>query len=175
MKTIPRLALVLALAGGAAQAADGAPPGCLIVFGQGRNAAADDAAANRLWDDVNLAFNAEVALRLQNAGETVTALLLRVTAGDVAGNAERLLGRAAAARCRGIVETTVFADFAAQTMVARLRHHPLLAEPDGTLRIGAPRYAVERHFQLTRGTLARMRPAELAQEMAAELLERGLR
>ena len=159
---------------GLARAADGPEPGCLVVFGQGRNAAADDADANKLWDDVNIAFNAEVATRLQAAGERVVALVLRVSATDVKGNIDKLLARAASEHCRGIVETTMFADYAGRTLVARIRHHPLLAEAGG-LRIGPPRYVVERNFELTRNTLDRVRPGALAQDMASELVERGLK
>jgi hypothetical protein len=172
MKWLLVLCCLLAAPVRAAEAAVEA--GCLVVFGQGRNAAADDAEANTLWDDVNIAFNAEVAARLQAAGERVVALVLRVGATDVKGNVDKLLARAAAERCRGIVETTMFADYAARTLVARIRHHLLVAEESG-LRVAPPRYVVERNFELTRTTLDRVRPVALAQEMANELVERGLR
>jgi hypothetical protein len=168
------LLVLCCLLPGLACAAEAPEAECLVVFGHGRNAAADDADANRLWDDVNIAFNAEVSARLQAAGERVVALVLRVGAADVKGNIDKLLARAAAERCRAIVETTVFADYAGRTLVARIRHHLLVAEGGG-LRVAPPRYVVERNFELTRNTLDRVRPVALAQEMADELVERGLK
>jgi len=156
-----------------------AAPPCTIVLGQGRNVAAGDADANGLWDSVNLAFNTEVATRLKGAGVNVVALVLRVTATDLQSNVHKLLARAAADHCTGIVETTIFADYAAGTLVARIRDYPLVDDAAGggepSLRIGAPRYVVERNFELTRSTLDRVRPAALGAEMANELIERAPR
>jgi len=181
---LPALMLLLALHARAADdaaAAPPAPPACTIVLGQGRNVAEADGEANKLWDNVNLAFNSEVAAQLKQAGVNVVALVLRVTATDLQGNVQKLLARAAADHCVGIVETTVFADYAAATLVARIRDYPLVADTAGgggngpLLRIGAPRYVVERNFQLTRSTLDRVRPAALGAEMAKELIEQAPR
>lgn len=147
---------------------------CSVVFGQGRNAAEGDDQANQVWDQVNLAFNAEVAARLSAAGIPALPLVLRVTATDLQGNLDKVMARALAEHCDAIVETTVYADYATRTLVARLRDHPLIEEAGG-LRVGPPRYAVERNFELNRTTLDRVRPAALAAEMSAELLQRGRR
>ena len=67
---------------------------CSVVFGQGRNAAEGDDQANQVWDQVNLAFNAEVAARLSAAGIPALPLVLRVTATDLQGNLDKEIGRA---------------------------------------------------------------------------------
>jgi hypothetical protein len=165
--------LLAAAAAAAAQPAPPAAPACAIVFGQGRNASADDDAANTLWDNVNLTFNTQVSTRLIGGRWPVIPLVLRVTATDLQGNVEKLLARAAAEDCDRIVETTIFADYEAKTLVVRLRLHPIeRSGPDrAVLRIGAPAFVSERLFPLTRTTLDRVRPAHLADEMAAELLD----
>lgn len=150
---------------------------CTLVFGQGRNASEGDESANTTWDQVNLAFNTQVAARLGEAGRKAIPIVLRVTATDLPGNVERLLARAALEGCTRIVETTVFADYEARTLVARLRDHPIERLPGHTaerpaLRIAPPAWVVERQFDLTRSTLDRVRPAALADDMAAELLKR---
>lgn len=180
---LPALAGLLVLVAGAARADDPpdppalpAPPQarCSIVFGQGRNAAEGDDDANAVWDQVNFAFNGEVATRLKSAGVPVLTLVLRVTAADRPGNLDKLLQRAQAAQCDAIVETTVYADYAARTLVARLRDLPVVDDAAG-LRLGPPRYAVERNFELNRSTLDRVRPAALAADMTSELLAHGRR
>lgn len=170
MKQLAAVALGLCLAAAQATA-------CTLVFGQGRNASAGDEAADATWDNVNLAFNTQVAVRLTAARQAVIPIVLRVTATDLAGNVDKLLARAVLERCTRIVETTVFADYEARVLVARLREHPIVREPGHTdarpaLRIGPPSYVVERQFDLTRGTLDRVRPGALADEMTAELLRR---
>jgi hypothetical protein len=164
---------------GEAQAA--APAGCVIVFGQGRNVSEDDAAADNLWDGLNMAFNAQVAFTLQSAGERVLPVVLRVKATDLAANVQQLLGRAAGDGCRRIVETTVFADYASRTLVARIRDYPVETEAGSDagatprLHIGPPGYVNERQFELTQSTLDRVRPGVLAAEMAREMLDKARR
>lgn len=143
---------------------------CTIVYGQGRNAS-DDARANELWDDANLLFNNRVATRLSAAGHSVIPLVLRVDATDVQGNLARLLARAREDGCTRIVETTLYADYEGQTFVARIRMHPIVKDGE-MLRLGTPAFVSERNFQLTRTTLDRVKPALLADEMAAELAKR---
>jgi hypothetical protein len=178
MKILAPLMSALALGAAAAAVAAEAPAaGCTIVFGQGRNASVEDEPANALWDNVNLAFNAQVATRLLGGGAVVIPLVLRVTATDLQGNIEKLLARAAVEGCDRIVETTIFADYESKTLVVRLRQHPIQREAASTperpvLRIGAPSFVSERLFDLNRTTLDRVRPALLADEMAAELLAR---
>lgn len=180
------LGLVLLGGLGACGPALAEPAGCTIVFGQGRNTSADDAAANALWDQVNLAFNEAVARRLALAAQapataarwgSLRPLVLKVSATDVAANAGRLLDHAVAAGCSRIVETTVFADYAHETLVARLRLHPIVrdaAPPGGggapRWRIAAPAFVSERQFPLSRQALDRVRPAVLAEDMTGELL-----
>lgn len=174
---LPALAGLLMLLTATARA-DNPPPQpparCSIVFGQGRNAAEGDDDANAAWDQVNFAFNGEVAARLKSAGVPVLTLVLRVTAADRQGNLDKLLLRAQAAQCDAIVETSVYADYAARTLVARLRDLPVTEDPAGP-QLGPARYAVERNFELNRSTLDRVRPAALAADMTAELLAHGRR
>ncbi len=141
---------------------------CTIVYGQGRNAS-DDERANALWDDANVIFNNRIAARLAaGGGPAVIPLVLRVTATDVQGNLAKLLSRAREEDCTRIVETSMFADYEAQAFVARIRVHPIVRDGEA-LRIGAPQFVSERNFQLTRSTLERVKPALLADEMAAEI------
>lgn len=161
------LLLVLACAAAPCAAADD----CTLVFGQGRGVAPGDADAARQWDGVNLAFNQRVAQALGERGEAVLPLVARAT-DEPASAVMAVLERAAAANCGRILETTVFADPAAGTLVARLREYPLVPDAAGALRIGAPRLTVERQFELAPSTLERVRPAALGAVMAAELSER---
>lgn len=142
--------------------------GCSVVFGQGRLVAADDAEAARQWDGVNLAFNGRVAAALAERGESVVALVARVGA-DVGASVAAVLERARAEGCERIVETTLFADDEAQALVARLREYPLQRDAAGGWRIGAPRFVVERQFDLGPRTLDRVRPGALGERMAGEL------
>ena len=163
------LTSALALMPAPAQAA------CSIVFGQGRNHAGPGDPVNQVWDEVNIDFNAEVAGWLKAGGLNVIALVARVDTPDLRANIERLLERAAAEGCDTIVETTIFADYAGGQLVARLRSYPILREPGAApatpiLRIGPPAWVDERSFELTRSTLDRIKPAALAQTLAAELL-----
>lgn len=167
--------LLLCTATAAAQPAPEATRACVVVFGQGRNVDSGDERANRLWDEVNLSFNAGVAARLDGAGRRTVPLVARVDAADTAAVARQVLSRAASEGCRRIVETSLFADYESRTLVARLRDHPVETVGDGaTLRIGAPLYVVERNFELKSTTLDRVKPGLLADEMATELLDHGL-
>ena len=151
-------------------AAAASVPDCVLVLGQGRNAG--DAATDSLWDGINVSFNAQVAATLAAAGEHVVPLVAHVAAGNVAANLRVALQRAAAAGCRRLVETTVYADGDSHALVARLRGYPLIDEAtDGgalSLRVGASNYDNQRQFELDRSTLDRVRPAVLGAEMAAE-------
>jgi hypothetical protein len=123
---------------------------------------------------VNLSFNAHVAARLDAAGRRVVPLVAKVTAADPAAVAQQVLSRAATEGCTRIVETSLFADYANRTLVARLREHPVESvEGSSTLRIGAPLYVSARHFELNQSTLDRVKPGVLAEEMTAELLGRA--
>jgi hypothetical protein len=152
------------------------PRDCVIVFGQGRNFADGDAAANRLWDEVNLSFNSHVAARLEASGMHALPMVAHVGTSGVEQMAQHVLERAAAEGCQSVVETSLFADYANRTLVARVRLLPLEASGNpaqGTLhlRIGNARYAIERNFDLTQSALDRVRPGVLAAEMATELVE----
>ncbi|MBZ8139242.1 hypothetical protein CLD22_04915 [Rubrivivax gelatinosus] len=149
----------------------GAAADCTVVFGQGRQVAADDSAGARQWDGVNLSFNSRVAQALGERGEAVVPLVAPVAATDVGATVRAMLARARAEGCSRVVETTLFADVEADMLVARLREYPLEDDGSGALRIGAPRLTVERQFDLSPATLKRVRPAQLGARMAAELLE----
>ena len=172
----PSAVLLLSISLGAAAQTAAPVRDCVIVFGQGRNFAAGDAAANRLWDEVNLSFNTHVAARLEAAGMRALPMVAHVSATDLDATAQHVLARAAAEGCQGVVETSLFADYANRALVARVRSLPVQAggsAADGTplLRIGSARYASERNFDLTQSALDRVKPGVLAAEMAAELIE----
>jgi hypothetical protein len=170
--------LLMSVSLGAAAQPAASPRDCVIVFGQGRNFADGDVAANRLWDEVNLSFNSHVAARLEASGLHALPLVAHVSTTDLDQMAQHVLGRAAAEGCRGVVETSLFADYANRALVARVRLLPVesIGNPaDGTLRLrfGNARYASERNFDLTQSALDRVRPGVLAAEMATELFEQS--
>jgi len=156
----------------AAPSAAPAAGDCTLVFGQGRGVDAGDVDAAQRWDGVNLAFNQRAAQALGERGEAVVPLVARAADDDLAATVHAVLSRAEAEGCSRIVETTVFADERAGTLVARLREYPLARDTAGVLRIQPPRLSVERQFDLTPTTLERVRPATLGAAMAAELAER---
>ena len=162
--------LAVALAGGAARAAE---PPCLLVFGHGRNHEAELPEQNRQWDLLNAAFNAAVRAPLEQAGRRTVALVLPVAATDLARNLELLLAEAVAHGCSQVLETTLFADFAAQTLVARLRLYPLLGSLGPRAAqvlptVGQPIFTNQREFDLQPRVLERLRPQALGEEMARQ-------
>ena len=164
--------LALALSAfGTAQAAPApeAHSACTIVFGQGRNVADDDARANASWNDVNRAFNNQVAIELAAAGHLVVPLLAPVEVTDRATIITTLIQRADRDACGVIVETTIFANDQEHLLVVRLRAYPVLR---GTTRIGDPVYTDQQEFQLTQRTLERLAPSALGKSMAANYLHR---
>jgi hypothetical protein len=165
------LAAILALHCGAARAAGGgAVGGCTIVFGQGRNTSADD---EDRWDKVNAAFNAQAAATLAASGRRALPFVAPSNPSDPEAIVEQLVRTATDDGCVTILETTIFADYEAGTLVARLRVFPILPEAgDRTgitgFRIGPSVYVNQRDFDLSQATLDRVKPAVLGSEMAAE-------
>lgn len=150
-------------------------PGCTLVFGHGRNHTALAPAQDREWDGLNLRFNAAVHQALVAAGRPATSLVLSVAATDLPRNLQRLLAEAAQRGCTQVLESTIFAEPASATLVARLRLHPLLGSRGPRLdaqamQVGAPLYTSQRDFELGERALQRLQPEALGREMAAELL-----
>jgi hypothetical protein len=161
-------AVLLALAASAASA-----PACTVVFGQGRNpptAGAPD------WDGLNGRFNAAVARALDADGRRVISVTASSAQIDPQAAGLALLQRADDAGCATLVETTVFAD-GPEALVLRLRVYPLLPQLDGGriagLRIGAPLFVTQRELALS--ALGRLRPEQLAAQMADEYLQHDRR
>ena len=161
------LALSLGLSTGAAQA------DCTLVFGQGRN-------ATRLggpnWDELNTRFNTAVATTLEADDRRVHPTTSSSQQIDPQAAGRALLAQADKLGCRTLVETAVFTE--ADTLVLRLRVYPLLPQlGDGGavagLRIGAPLFVTQR--DLAPAALLRLRPEQLAAQMAAEYLQRDSR
>ena len=142
---------------------------CLIVYGHARNSG--DAADNAAWDLLNARFNEQVTGRLQRRGQAAEALLFKAGVTDVAEAVAGLIERARQRGCARVVDTAVFADDEAQTLVVRLRVHPLLgragprAVPNAAWQIGEPIYATERELDLNQRSLARVNLAALAEQM----------
>ena len=158
----------------ASVAATGEAP-CTLVVGHGRNLALDDHEANTAWNQLNNLFNAQVAGQLQQAGWRVVRLPLPVEARDLPANARQMLDRAQDAGCDQLLETTIFADHAAQLLVVRLRAHPLqtvrnLAGGGALLSIGEPVYTHQRDMRLVLRSLDTLSPADLARDMAADFV-----
>jgi hypothetical protein len=152
-------------------------PACTLVVGHGRNLDLKDDEANTAWNRVNNLLNAQVAGQLQAGGERVVRLPLPVEARDMPSNVRSMLERAQDAGCDRLLETTLFADEAAQLLVVRIRLHPLqrvrnLAGDGQLLNIGAPVYSNQRDMRLVLRTLDQLAPAELAREMVADLVQR---
>ena len=158
--------------GGAA--AEDEPP-CIVVVGHGRNLSLDDHEANTAWNQVNNRFNAQVAGHVQQAGQRVVRLPLPVESRDMPANVTSILDRAQDAGCDRLLETTIFADDTARTLVVRLRAHPLqrvrnLAGGGVLLNIGAPSFSSQRDLPLEPRSFERLAPDLVAREMAADFI-----
>lgn len=178
------LVSLLGLAGlviGAPVAAAAQPePPCTLVVGHGRNFDLQDDEANTAWNRLNNAFNARVAGELQASGERVVRLPLPVEARDMPSNVRSMLDRAQDAGCDRLLESTVFADEAAQLLVVRIRLHPLLTVRNfggsgALLSIGEPSYTHQRDMRLVKRSLDQLAPAALAREMVADFVQQKRR
>lgn len=159
--------LALTLAG--AQAAP-----CTLVFGQARNLPAAGAPD---WNGLNDEFNAAVAGALDTDGRRIVTMTVPNDRIDAQTAGLALLQRADESGCSTLVETTVFAE-QQKTLVLRLRVYPLLPQlgDDGAivgLHIGAPLFVTQRELALA--TLARIKPEQLATQMAGEYLQHDRR
>lgn len=163
----PERVAAAALLALAATAAPALTP-CTLVFGQGRN---PPAAGEPDWDGLNTKFSAAVANALETDGRRVVALTASSAQIDPQATGLALLQRADASGCGTLVETAVFAD-EQDALVLRLRAYPLLPQFSGGgiagLRIGAPLFVTQRELALS--TLPRLRPDQLAAQMATEYL-----
>ena len=158
----------------AAQVPEAEPP-CIVVVGHGRNLALDDHEANTAWNQVNNRFNAQVAGHVQQAGQRVVRLPLPVESRDMPANVTQILDRAQDAGCDRVLETTIFADDTARTLVVRLRAHPLqrvrnLAGDGALLSIGPPSFSSQRDLPLEPRSFERLAPDRVAREMAADFV-----
>jgi len=160
---------------GMAPAQSAVEPPCIVVVGHGRNLALDDHEANTAWNQVNNRFNAQVAGHVQQAGQRVVRLPLPVESRDMPANATSILDRAQDAGCDRLLETTIFADDQAHTLVVRLRAHPLLrvrnlAGSGALLSIGPPSFSSQRDLPLEPRSFERLAPDLVAREMAADFV-----
>lgn len=152
-----------------------AEPACTVVVGHGRNLALDDHEANTAWNQLNNRFNAQVAGRVQEAGWRVVRLPLPVEARDMPANVTQILDRAQDAGCDRVLETTIFADDQARTLIVRLRAYPLLrvrnlAGSGAMLAFGEPSFTTQRELPLELRSFDRLAPDALAREMAADFV-----
>jgi len=169
----PRLLLSLCLLSAVVPAS---AEGCLLVFGHGRNFEPAEPLNNEFWDRSNALFNLRVEQALRAAGHEVFALRLSVAETDLRRNLSLLLERARQQDCSQILETTVFADLAEQTIKARLRLYPVLASrgprvAEAASRIGEPVYSNQREMPLSLRSLARLDVGALAALMSEEFLQ----
>ncbi|MBI3367086.1 MAG: hypothetical protein HY021_01120, partial [Burkholderiales bacterium] len=106
------------------------------------------------------------------SGRRVVPLVLSVAITEPAQVAALVLEAAAQKGCSQLVETTLFADAEAATLIARLRVYPLIDEPaSGQRRIAASSYTGSREHELTQNVLDRLRPAALGKALVAEWLQ----
>jgi hypothetical protein len=157
-----------------------AEPPCIVVVGHGRNLALDDHEANTAWNQVNNRFNAQVAGHVQQAGQRVVRLPLPVESRDMPANVTSILDRAQDAGCDRLLETTIFADDQARTLVVRLRAHPRqrvrnLAGSGALLSIGPPGFSSQRDLPLEPRSFDRLAPDVVAREMAADFVRHSER
>lgn len=150
-------------------------PPCTLVVGHGRNLAKNDPDANTAWNQVNNQFNAQVSGHLQNTGLRVVRLPLPVESRAMAANVANILDRAQDAGCDRVLETTIFADEEAHTLVVRLRAHPLVRVRNlfgggALLNIGEPNFSSQRELPLEPRSFDRLAPDTLAREMAADFV-----
>lgn len=147
---------------------------CSLVFGQGRNPTEPGEEAP--WDRLNQRFNEKTVATLSAGGRQVYAVMGSTEEIDPAASSELLLQMARERRCYTLIETTVFHDTQAQTLVARLRVYPLLSAFDGSetgLRVGAPVYVNERERSWSDRALVGFKPEAIAAEMASDYLKRS--
>jgi hypothetical protein len=173
--SLPASCLAALLLPAPAVAQGGAEPPCIVVVGHGRNLSLHDHEANTAWNQVNNRFNAQVAGHVQQAGQRVVRLPLPVESRDMPANVTSMLDRAQDAGCDRLLETTIFADDQARTLVVRLRAHPLLRVRDlagsgGLLSIGPPSFSSQRHLPLEPRSFDRLVPDMVAREMAADFV-----
>jgi hypothetical protein len=167
------MALVIAATASASQAQDSA---CTLVFGHGRNFVPEMPAANAQWNQLNQSFTQAVSDAIAATGRRAVPLVLPVEARDLQANLAQLLQRASAESCQRVVEATVLGEAGTEQLVLRLRLHAIARQAgpprlDSGLSIGAPELTVQRELPLNHRTLARLMSAELAQQMAAELMD----
>lgn len=163
-----------ALLGLAAATATATAAPCTVVFGQGRNPPTEGAPD---WDALNAQFTTEVGDALEAAGRRVHVMSASSVQIDPGAAGLALLQQADRLGCHTLVETAVFVD-EHDTLVLRLRAYPLLPQlGDGAaivgLRIGAPLFVTQRDMDFN--ALPRLRPGRIAQQMAAEYLQRDAR
>lgn len=141
------------------------------MLGQGRNHAEGQSEADTAWNKVNAVLAQQVAADLAASGRTVVPLVLSVAVTEPAQVAALVFEAAASKGCSQLVETTLFADAEAGTLIARLRVYPLIGEgASGRMRIGVSGYTGSREHELTQNVLDRLRPAVLGKALVAEWL-----
>jgi hypothetical protein len=170
------LALLVMVAGRPSDAlAQPTAPPCTLLLGHGRNFDPAQAAQNQRWDRLNQVFNQAVREVLEEAGQRSVALVLPVSATDLAQNLLQVLDEAGRQGCSQVLETTVFANPGTQALIARLRLYPLL-DSKGPLaaqarpRMGSVSFTSQRDFDLSPRGLERLRPQTLGREMGQEAL-----
>ncbi len=169
--------VLLVMAGGQPAVAQAQPPvsPCVLLLGHGRNFDPAQAAQNQHWDRLNQAFNQAVREVLDEAALRSVALVLPVSATDLAQNLQQVLDAAGREGCSQVLETTVFANPETPALIARLRLYPLLdnrgprAAP-ARPRMGGISFTNQREFDLSPRGLERLRPQALGREMGREAL-----
>ena len=144
---------------------------CTLVFGHGRNAAADNDAANKSWDKVNQAFASVVATELGAQGLRSVRISLPVTVSDLAVIVPALLEHAEREGCTRIVEATLFVNEDDDVLVARLRAYPVQRSGTST-RIGQSDYSHQQEYPNTQRNRDRLVPAALGLNFATAYLSR---
>lgn len=149
---------------------------CTLVFGHGRNYVPELPAANAQWNQLNQSFAQAVSDAITATGRRAVPLVLPVEARDLQANLAQLLQRASAESCQRVVEATVLGEAGTEQLVLRLRLHAIARQAgpprlDSGMSIGVPELTVQRELPLNHRTLTRLMSAELAQQMAAELMD----
>lgn len=175
MRTILIPSLLLALAATAAQAQQPGEPPCTIVFSKGQNLSSTDPKVNEMWNRLNNGFGQFVADELRKGGKRVVEMPHPVEATDTGANTDRVLKEAQRQGCNSLAIASMYADQNTRQFVSSLRVSAITAtrseSPAGTnYAVGDEKFRKQQADPLTRETLDRLVPSEIARALVGAYL-----
>lgn len=178
-------ALLLGLSAWGADAADpvqaapaaaaAADTSCVIVLSQGRNLSTTDPQVNTMWNRVNDSFGEFVRAEFErNAGHAVW-MRYPVEATDAARTTDDVLRRASIEHCTAVAEVSMYADQATRQFVSAIKVRPIeetRVQGGTNLSAGAGGFQREQRDPLTRQTLDRLVPSDIARAFVSAYLSK---